>query len=167
MEQTPVPENALLLVALGLPGLIVLRFGLWRRPLRSILKLSFLMGVIGIVGASVGALHQPWPWLTALRYIGTSDGLTAIGMIGLISGSIANGMFRGRFMFEPPRLAAVRDRFAGGLLMGAGSALIPGGNDSLILQGIPSGSPLAFLAYAVLLATIVVLLLIVPRFNVH
>lgn len=121
------------------------------------------MGVIGIVGA----LHQPWPWMPALRYIRTSDGLTAIGLTGLISESIANGMFRGRFRFELPGLAAVRDRFAGGLLMGAGSALIPGGNDSLILQGIPLGSALAFLAYAVLLATIVVLLLIVRRFNVH
>ena len=52
-------------------------------------------------------------------------------------------------------------------MMEAGSALIHGGNDSLILQGIPSGSPLAFLAYAVLLATIIALLLIVPRFNIH
>lgn len=51
--------------------------------------------------------------------------------------------------------------------MGAGSALIPGGNDSLILQGIPSGSPLAFVAYGIVLATIGVLLLTVPRFNVH
>jgi hypothetical protein len=166
-EQTPAPENALLFVTLGLPGLILLRFALWRRPLRVILRLSFLMGVIGIVGAFVGALHQPWPWMHALRYIGTSDWLTGIGLLGIISGSIANGMFRGRFRFEPPGLVAVRDRFAGGLLMGAGSALIPGGNDSLVLQGIPSGSPSAFLAYGILLATIVVLLIMVPRFNVH
>lgn len=167
VEQTPVPNNALLIVALGLPGLILLRFALWRRPLQVILQLSFVMSVIGIVGAFVGALHQPWPWMLALRYIGTSDWLTAVGLVGLISGSIANGMFRRRFSFEPPGLAAVRDRFLGGLMMGAGSALIPGGNDSLILQGIPSGSPLAFLAYAVLLATIMALLLIVPRFNLH
>jgi hypothetical protein len=64
-------------------------------------------------------------------------------------------------------MAAARDRFAGGMLMGAGSVLVPGGNDSLILQGIPSGSPLAFLAYGIVLATIGVLLLTVPRFNVH
>ncbi len=71
MEHTPVPEHALLIVALGLPGLILLRFALWRRPLRVILKLSFLMGLIGIIGAFVGALHQPWPWMPALRHIGT------------------------------------------------------------------------------------------------
>ncbi|WP_421363133.1 YeeE/YedE thiosulfate transporter family protein [Agrobacterium rosae] len=166
-EQTPIPENALLLVVLGLPGLILLRFTLWRRPLRVILRLSFLMGFIGLVGALVGALHQPWPWMHALRYIGASDWLTGIGLIGLISGSIANGLFRGRFRVKPPGLAAVRDRFGGGVLMGAGSALILGGNDSLVLQGIPSGSPSAFLAYGIRLATIVALLTIVPRFNVH
>ncbi|MGV1754974.1 YeeE/YedE thiosulfate transporter family protein [Agrobacterium sp. CG674] len=166
-EQTPLPEHALLIVALGLPGLILLRFALWRRPLRVILKLSFLMGVIGLVGAFVGALHQPWPWMPALRYIGTSDWLTAMGLAGLIAGSIASGMFQGRFRLGVPGLAALRDRLTGGLLMGAGSTLIPGGNDSLVLQGIPSGSPSAFLAYAILLATIIALLKIVPRFNVH
>ena len=125
------------------------------------------MGVIGLVGAFVGALHQPWPWMPALRYIGTSDWLTAMGLTGLIAGSIASGMFEGRFRLGVPGLAALRDRFTGGLLMGAGSTLIPGGNDSLVLQGIPSGSPSAFLAYAILLATIIALLKIVPRFNVH
>lgn len=166
-ELAPVPENALLFVMFGLPGLVLLRFALWRRPLRVILRLSLLMGVIGIVGTFVGALHQPWPWLLALRVIGTANWLTCIALIGLISGSVANGLFLGRFRLTLPRLAALPGRFAGGLLMGAGSALIPGGNDSLILQGIPSGSPLAFLAYGILLATIAALLVIVPRFNVH
>lgn len=166
-EHAPVPENALLFVVFGLPGLILLRFALWRRPLRLILRLSFLMAVIGIVGTFVGALHQPWPWMLALRVIGTANWLTCVAVIGLISGSIANGLFLGRFKLAPPRLSALPGRFAGGLLMGAGGALIPGGNDSLILQGIPSGSPLAFLAYGILLATIVMLLVMVPRFNVH
>lgn len=166
-EHAPVSENALLFVLFGLPSLILLRFALWRRPLRVILKLSFLMGVIGTIGALVGALHQPWPWMLALRYIGTANWLTCVALLGLISGSVANGLFLGRFRLAPPRLAALPGRFAGGLLMGAGSALIPGGNDSLILQGIPSGSPLAFLAYGILLTTIATLLLMVPRFNVH
>lgn len=166
-EHAPLPENALLFVAFGLPGLILLRFALWRRPLRVILRLSFLMAVIGIVGTFVGALHQPWPWMLALRAIGNANWLTCIALIGLISGSIANGLFLGRFKLAPPRLAALPGRFAGGLLMGAGGALVPGGNDSLILQGIPSGNPLAFLAYGILVSTIVALLLMVPRFNVH
>lgn len=166
-EHAPVPENALLFVMFGLPGLVLLRFALWRRPLRVVLRLSFLMAVIGIAGTFVGALHQPWPWMLALRAIGTANWLTCIALIGLISGSIVNGLFLGRFRLALPKFSALPGRFAGGLLMGAGGALIPGGNDSLILQGIPSGSPLAFLAYGILLTTIVALLLIVPRFNVH
>ena len=112
-------------------------------------------------------IHFDWPWMLALRYIGTSDWLTGLGLVGLISGSITTGVARGRFRLARPKLGAVLDRFMGGMLMGAGSALVPGGNDSLILQGIPSGSPLAFLAYGILLTTIGVLLLSVPRFNVH
>jgi len=166
-EKSPVPENAVLIVAVGLPLLIALRFLLWRRPIGIVMQLSILMAVIGIIGAFVGTLHQPWPWMLALRYIGTSDWLTGLGLVGLVSGSIATGVVRGRFRLARPKLGAVFDRFVGGMLMGAGSALVPGGNDSLILQGIPSGSPLAFLAYGILLTTIGVLLLTVPRFNVH
>ncbi|MDQ0996145.1 putative membrane protein YedE/YeeE [Phyllobacterium ifriqiyense] len=166
-EQSPVPENALLIVLVGLPLLIGVRFLVWRRPIGIVLQLSMLMAVIGIIGAFVGALHQPWPWMLALRFIGTSNWLTVLGLVGLVSGSIANGVVRGRFRLARPKLAAVRDRFAGGMLMGAGSALVPGGNDSLILQGIPSGSPSAFLAYGIVLATIGALLLTVPRFNLH
>ncbi|KAF5887269.1 YeeE/YedE thiosulfate transporter family protein [Rhizobium sp. PEPV16] len=166
-EQSPVPDNALLIVLVGLPLLIVARFPFWRRPIGAVLKLSLLMAIIGIIGAFVGALHQPWPWMLALRIIGTSDWLTGLSLVGLVSGSIANGVVRGRFRLAWPKLAAVRDRFAGGMLMGGGSALVPGGNDSLILQGIPSGSPLAFLAYGIVLAAIGVLLLTVPRFNLH
>jgi hypothetical protein len=166
-EHAAVPENALLFVLFGLPGLILLRFALWKRPIRVILRLSFLMAVIGTIGTFVGVLHQPWPWMLVLREIGTANWLTCAASIGLISGSIANGLFLGRFKLAPPRLSALPRRFAGGLMMGAGGALIPGGNDSLILQGVPSGDPLAFLAYGILLATIAALLLTVPRFNVH
>lgn len=166
-EQGPLPENALLIVAICLPLLIGLRFLLWRRPIGTVLQLSMVMAVIGIIGAFAGTLHQPWPWMLALRYIGASDWLTGLGLVGLVSGSIATGVARGRFRLARPTLASAWDRFAGGMLMGAGSALVPGGNDSLILQGIPSGSPLAFLAYGILLATIGILLLTVPRFNVH
>jgi hypothetical protein len=39
----------------------------------------------------------------------------------------------------------------GGILMGVGATLIPGGNDALILHSIPGGSPHALPAYGALL----------------
>ena len=43
----------------------------------------------------------------------------------------------------------------GGLLMGAGAALVPGGNDVLLLNAIPGMSPHAIPAYAAMLAGVV------------
>jgi hypothetical protein len=45
-----------------------------------------------------------------------------------------------------PRLAWTRN-FVGAILMGLGVALIPGGNDALVLYGIPSLSPHAIPSY--------------------
>ena len=49
----------------------------------------------------------------------------------------------------------------GGILMGLGATLIPGGNDALILHGIPGGSPHALPAYAALLIGTAIGLLII------
>ncbi|MCI0757119.1 hypothetical protein [Teichococcus vastitatis] len=47
--------------------------------------------------------------------------------------------------------------------MGAGSALVSRGNDSLVLQQLPAGHPEAFLAYAAMRIAIVAMLLILRR----
>jgi hypothetical protein len=51
----------------------------------------------------------------------------------------------------------------GGALMGVGAALTPGGNDALILQGIPGGSPHAIPAYAALLVGTAAGLIVIKR----
>jgi hypothetical protein len=47
--------------------------------------------------------------------------------------------------------------------MGVGAALTPGGNDALILHGIPGGSPHAVAAYAALLVGTAAGLLVIGR----
>jgi hypothetical protein len=42
----------------------------------------------------------------------------------------------------------------GGVLMGAGAALVPGGNDALVLHALPSLLPHAALAYTAMVAGI-------------
>ena len=49
-------------------------------------------------------------------------------------------------------------RTLGGVLMGLGAILIPGGNDTLLLIGFPMGAWQAALAYALLVASLTVLI---------
>ena len=53
-------------------------------------------------------------------------------------------------------MMSVARSFIGSAIMGAGSALIPDGNDSLILVGIPLLWPYAWLAFASICVTIFV-----------
>jgi hypothetical protein len=57
-------------------------------------------------------------------------------------------------------------RFAGGWLMGVGGALVPGGNDTLLLGAMPSLSTQAVGAYAALLAGIAATFAIMERLRV-
>jgi uncharacterized membrane protein YedE/YeeE len=82
----------------------------------------------------------------------------------LVLGAVLSGMFastlqRGSFRIDwRPRLSWLRN-ILGGILMGLGCALLPGGNDALILYGIPGLSPHALPAYAALLLGIFMALL--------
>jgi uncharacterized membrane protein YedE/YeeE len=81
----------------------------------------------------------------------------------IVVGAVLFGMFastwqRGSFRVDwQPRLSWLRN-IIGGILMGLGCALLPGGNDALILYGIPGLSPHALPAYAALLLGILVAL---------
>jgi hypothetical protein len=81
----------------------------------------------------------------------------------IVLGAVLLGMFastlqRGSFRIDwRPRLSWFRN-IIGGFLMGLGCALLPGGNDALILYGIPGLSPHALPAYAALLLGIFVAL---------
>ncbi len=53
----------------------------------------------------------------------------------------------------------------GGALMGMGTAMLPGGNDALLLSGMPMLSLHALPSFAMMLATIAAILLISKRFG--
>jgi uncharacterized membrane protein YedE/YeeE len=173
----PSPAPALIL-SLGTFGLVVaaliLAYGayeirrLWRtRPpgksLRELVlarpyRLSTAALVMGISGALVfllygsagytstfevvieGALgERPWPstarWLL---------------LVAVILGMFVSAVARGGLRFDcRPRVDWLRNVF-GGLLMGLGAALTPGGNDVLVLYSLPSLSPHALPSYAAL-----------------
>jgi uncharacterized membrane protein YedE/YeeE len=154
-----------LLIALGLYELI----RLWRgRPdgatLRQLvlapayrlstaaLLMGFAAGVIFLVFGSPG--YTTTFQQTIEAHLGTRPMppygrwvLLGAVLFGMLASTLQRGSFRIDFR---PRLAWLRNIF-GGVLMGLGCALLPGGNDALILYGIPGLSPHALPAYAALI----------------
>lgn len=72
----------------------------------------------------------------------------------LLAGALAGGWTAGRLRMVAPTRAAVARCLIGGALMGAGSVLIPGSNDGLILIGLPLLLPYAIVALATMTAAI-------------
>ena len=167
------PYVGAVLIALGLLELI----RLWRsRPAGSTLRemvfapayrlstAALLMGVAA--GAMLVLFGSPGYTSTFQQVVEAHAGTRPMPPSGrwLVVGAVLLGMLastlqRGSFRVDwRPRWSWLRNIF-GGILMGLGCALLPGGNDALILYGIPGLSPHALPAYAALLLGILVALL--------
>jgi len=75
-------------------------------------------------------------------------------LVALFVGALIGGWTAGRFRSTPVSGSHILKRFVGGMLMGWGNLLIPGGNDGLILLGMPLLWPYAWLAFATMCAVI-------------
>lgn len=115
----------------------------------TIIALAFL-----VVFATAGA----WDYAELLRALGQrafADWLPkSLLALALFAGAIAGGWTSGRLKLVAPAPARVVRCLAGGGLMGAGAALIPGGNTGLALLGMPLLQPYAWLAFATICVTI-------------
>ena len=107
--------------------------------------------VIGITFLFMLLLVGAWAYTDVLAELarGMAESLVARGLLllALFAGAMLGGVTAGRF--RSTRISAIQllKCFAGGLLMGWGSLLIPGGNDGLILIGIPLLWPYAWIAF--------------------
>jgi uncharacterized membrane protein YedE/YeeE len=150
---------------------------LWRtrpkdRSLRQLVlapqyRLSTSAMLIGLCAGTIFLLFGSPGYTTTFQqviegYLGTRDWppygrwvvLSAV-LLGMLSSTWQRRSFR---IDWRPRWSWLRNIF-GGALMGFGTALLPGGNDALVLYGIPSLSPHAIPAYLALVAGIAVALL--------
>lgn len=162
LHQPELPLAVLVLLGAALlreTWLIARRF--WRkRPVRRILgapvyTLSAGAALVGVSNAIIVEATGPWSFSsTILCSVVARSGTSCAqpGLAWLILGAAVLGMLvssvqRGSFGLRLPRGRAALRYGAGGLLMGMGTVLIPGGNDGLILFAIPSLSPHAIPAY--------------------
>jgi toxin CptA len=77
----------------------------------------------------------------------TSVWSTALLFTALLAGAMVGGR---QAQAPPARLRQALDCAGGGALMGFGASLIPGGNDNLILVGLPGLQPHALAAIAMM-----------------
>jgi len=99
-----------------------------------------------------------WAYTDVLADLATSManavGIGVALLLALFAGALLGGWTAARWRSGTPSSAQLVRCFAGGVLMGWGSLLIPGSNDGLILIGIPLLYPYAWLAFATMCVTI-------------
>jgi len=83
--------------------------------------------------------------------------------LAMIAGGLLAAFLRQKFSLQALRWRRVTACFGGGALMGGAAVILPGGNDSLVLAGLPLLAPHALIGYAAMLAGLVVLFLLNPR----
>lgn len=81
----------------------------------------------------------------------------------LIAGAVLGAWTAGTANLIVPKLPRAGRHLTGGVLMGAGGALVPGGNDGLILMGMPLLWPYAWLAFGSMCVTIYIALRLSSR----
>lgn len=175
----------------GIPGLVLLPLclwmvwelgGLWRR--RRLIAHSFRVGawalspavfLIALANSALILAGRPWSFTSTALCSGGNFPIAPCrdtGLLWLISGAalltmIASAQLRGSFRMRPLRRAAAARHLLGGVTMGLGASLIPGGNDGLILFGLPSLSPHALPAWLAIAAGIALTLTLMRGLGLH
>jgi len=160
---------------------LVLRLPEWSVPPIAALLLIRLLAYVRLLRRGDGAGERAWPPRVATAVMGIAFLATAVTVgrwsysdilsdlargsahaIGarlllvavLLGGAILGGRTAGLLKPVGPHLSTLSRCLVGGAIMGAGSTLIPGGNDGLVMMGMPLLWPYAWLAFVSMCLTI-------------
>jgi uncharacterized membrane protein YedE/YeeE len=131
--------------------------------------LSVSAAVMGLAGGLLYATQGAWSYTNFFRIevvhrLGNAEAPTVwhgILVGGLLVGMVGSALQRGPLVWRAPdRQIAWVQHAGGGALMGAGTAMVPGGNDALLLSGLPALTSAAAGAYALMLIGITSVLLV-------
>jgi len=184
MEQSPEPlpfampnANWIVLIAALLLGGITLRvtFALLKRDAhygesfrarlrhalaRRVWEPGAATTVIGIVFVGLFLLVGAWAYTDVLAELARGTRMSLLVrlllLLALFAGALIGGWTAGLFRHVAFSAISLLRCFSGGALMGIGSGLIPGGNDGLLLVGMPLLWPYAWTAFAAMVVTIVI-----------
>ncbi len=114
--------------------------------------------VIGITFAVMFVIVGAWAYTDFLAQVAhrMPDGFIWKGLLfmALLLGAGLGGWSAGRFSWQKPSVVTSLRCLIGGIFMGLGSTLIPGGNDGLILLGMPFLWPYAWVSILAMCVTI-------------
>ncbi|MFA6218717.1 MAG: YeeE/YedE thiosulfate transporter family protein [Erythrobacter sp.] len=125
-------------------------------PLSAMLVVGIAGGILYTLAGSwtIGSLlNREGAWLLgdATNHAGSK---AIIGALSLMGGAVYAAVWTRSFRLRLPTLAALTRNAPGGMLMGAGAAMVPGGNGTLLLYSMPSASPSGWVAFAAMTAAI-------------
>lgn len=147
------------LFGIALLATLVLRLGVSIKSESNFWRLTLSMGTIGTT-FTILAVFAPGFSITAS--LGSIVSIPVAGPMTLACmfvGSLVSARFRKRqFGLKWPTINTIIWRTVGGILMGMGALLIPGGNDTLLMIGFPMGAWQAALAYMLFVATLAALI---------
>ena len=123
--------------------------------LSNVYRLSTAAALLGLSNGILYAVHGSWTYTSTLqhgvgRLMGVGAGASAMrwGLFAtLLIGMVLSAWQRGSFRVVWRPSLSWAQNLVGGLLMGLGAAIVPGGNDVLVLHSIPGLSPHALPAY--------------------
>ena len=121
------------------------------------------MAVVGAASGLLFALDRQWLYTSRIAEIAYGRGWTLAGLIGfaaLLAGMTLATLVGGTFHLRAGSLQLWTRAAGGGLLMGAGATLVPGGNDTMLFTGVPLLLPNLLTGYAAFAGTLFLALLI-------
>lgn len=119
------------------------------------------MALIGAVNAVLLLLAARWPYTSLLMDLARMAGgdlvRRALMALCFLAGAVAGAVAARDFRLVPGRASLWLRSAAGGALMAAGAALAPGGNDTMLLVGLPLLLPNLVAAYAAMAGTLILI----------
>jgi hypothetical protein len=136
-------------------------------------SLSAAALVLGVSGGILYTLQGAWTYTNLLRteasaWLGqdmSPGGLRWLFLSALIAGMLVSSLQRRAFSLRRPSGGALLRAIGGGTLMGLGAAILPGGNDTLVLIAIPTLAPSAIGIYVAVLTGVAAALLALRFLN--
>lgn len=122
-------------------------------------RLTSAMIGLGATGGALFAVAPSWSYADFVHHslplatMSRSEA-TLLTVAATVAGAIAASHRRRRWRFRSPDARGVARTIIGGAFMGVGAALIPGGNDSLVLAAIPALSPGGIAAHIMMISII-------------
>lgn len=152
------PGGVLPLVAV-LALLVLARLVVTRREDKNFALLSLTMAAVGLTFALLATLTPLFSITASIETVVSVPVAGVVTIAGMSLGSVASAVLRERrFTIKWPTWHGTLRHLGGGILMGLGAVLIPGGNDTLLLVGFPGAAWQAFLSYALLVAVLAALI---------